>query len=224
MRDAASSSRSASLAFVVAALLAVAGVLFALDRLLPRTWRAEARVLVQAPPEVIHSIASDLRRWPEWAQWDRSRLTTKNQLGAQTTGVGARLRWRSTGPGSSRPVTGSIRIVESDPTRGLSFQSRIEGGPPSRIRLTMSPKHGMTEVAWEDRGEIPGALAALSLDRLQQRLEAHIAEGLARLKALAEAQARTAPAPDAASEPSDGGRAARPPGPFLDAGAQVSAE
>ena len=141
--------------------------------------------MINAPPAAIHRYAGDLQYWPIWAQWDRT-LSPANELSQPSTGVGAWLTWHGHGRKSSDETEGEVRIVESDPNRGVRFEHRMPGGKASRAALLYAVKPGVTEVTWRDEGQLPPIVGGLFLDFFQTRLARHMAEGLTRLKAVVE--------------------------------------
>jgi uncharacterized membrane protein len=169
---------------VLLAVLGVALLLVVIGAILPRNWRVERSIMINAPARAVHDAVSDLEHWSEWAQWDRAALSPRNELGEPRSGAGATLRWH--GQGRSGETTGEVRIVESDPARGVWFEHRLSGAEPSRAALLYAPKPGVTEVTWRDEGELPPIVGGLFLDYFQTRLAEHMNEGLARLKQLVE--------------------------------------
>jgi Polyketide cyclase / dehydrase and lipid transport len=184
------------LQIVILALIAVALLLAGVGALLPRHWRVERSIMINAPPAVIHRWAGDLRHWSRWAQWDQTALAPKNEIGEPSAGVGARLVWY--GRAGSEESQGEVRIVQSDPARGVWFEHRISDGEPSRAELRYAPKPGVTEVIWLDEGQLPPVVGGLFLDYFQTRLAQHMGEGLARLKDLVEHQNPAEPGPSRA--------------------------
>lgn len=177
---------------VVGAIALVALLLTGIGALLPRHWRVERSIMINAPSHTVHRWAADLAYWPRWAQWDERALAPENQLGAPSAGVGATLTWRARA--RSNETTGSVRITESDPERGVWFEHRIGTGEPSFAALLYNPKPGVTEVTWRDEGELSPIVGGFLLDYFQTRLGQHMSEGLARLKQLVE-QAPASPPP-----------------------------
>lgn len=177
---------------VLGATAAVALLLIGIGALLPRQWRVERSIMINAPPQRVHRRVEDLAYWSRWAQWDQGSLAPRNELGVPSSGAGATLTWR--GHGRSRETSGTVRVTRSSPEGGVWFEHRVEGGPASSATLSLSPKPGVTEVTWRDEGELPPIVGGFMLDYFQTRLGEHMSEGLARLKDLVEH-----PPPDAAA-------------------------
>ena len=170
---------------IVIGVLALTGLLLAgLGALLPRRWHVQESVMINAPPAVIHGWVSDLRHWPQWAQWNQADLAPKNQLSAPSTGAGARLTWY--GRGGEKPTSGEVSIIRSEPELGVWFENRTSGGEPSRAEVTYVARPGVTEVIWKDEGQLPPIVGGLFLDLFQKRLSRHMNAGLERLKELVE--------------------------------------
>jgi hypothetical protein len=170
---------------IVIGVLALTGMLLAgLGALLPRRWYVQESVMINAPPAAIHGWVSDLRHWPQWAQWNQADLAPKNQLSAPSTGAGARLTWY--GRGGENPTSGEVHIVRSEPELGVWFENRTSGGEPSRAEVTYVARPGVTEVIWKDEGQLPPIVGGLFLDLFQKRLSRHMNAGLERLKELVE--------------------------------------
>jgi hypothetical protein len=171
---------------VLGSLLAVALLLVGLGLLLPRDWHVEESIMINAPPSSIHVWVNDLRRWPEWAQWNHTALSPTNEVGTPSSGAGARLTWLGRSERGDDPVTGEVYILRSDVALGVWFESRTMGGEPSRASLTYSEMPGVTEVTWRDHGRLPPVVGGLFLDLFQKRLAQHMRAGLGKLKDLVE--------------------------------------
>lgn len=174
------------LQIVLGALIAVALVILGLGALLPRGWHVERSIMIHAPPSAVHAWVSDLRHWPRWAQWNSTALFPQNRVGDPSAGPGATLTWTGTRPGSNEETRGTVRIVESDPARGVAFEIQVQDEPPSSAALRYEPGPGVTLVQWTDRGRLPPVVGGLLLDEYQQRLGRHMEQGLTRLKDLVE--------------------------------------
>ncbi|HKO91308.1 MAG TPA: SRPBCC family protein [Polyangiaceae bacterium] len=205
---------------VVGALLAVGFCIVGLGALLPRDWRVEESILINAPAPVVHAWVGDLQRWPRWAQWNQAALWPKNQVSDPSTGVGATLRWYGRAPSDDELQSGEVRIVRSDPQRGVWFENRIQNHAPSQASVTYSERAGVTQVTWQDRGQLPLIVGGLFRDLFQKRLREHMVSGLERLHDLVGASSNTdRPAPSSGPERPDAGSSAPRTPQLPDAGA-----
>jgi hypothetical protein len=178
---------------VLGVLLLTALLLAGLGALLPRQWRVEQSVMINAPPAAIHAWVNDLQHWPEWAQWNQAELAPKNEISSPSNGPGARLSWYGRGGRSGSPAAGEVRIIKSEPAAGVWFENRTGDGELSHAALTFTPRPGVTEVSWLDEGQLPPIVGGLFLDLFQKRLGQHMKAGLERLKELVELGGRIDP-------------------------------
>lgn len=178
---------------VLGSLLAVALLLVGLGLLLPRRWHVESSIMINAPPAAIHAWVDDLQHWPRWAQWNQTELAPQNRVGTPSSGSGATLTWYGGSPAKNRVTSGEVRILRSDPARGVWFESRTMGGDPSHASVTYYERPGVTEVTWRDEGELPPIVGGLFLDLFQKRLAQHMEAGLEKLKDLVELDGNVPP-------------------------------
>jgi len=152
-----------------------------LGALLSRTWQVEESILINAPAPAVHAWVGDLQRWPRWAQWNQAALWPKNQVSEPSTGVGATLRWYGRAQSGDELQSGEVRILRSDPHQGVWFENRIQNHAPSQTSVTYAERAGVTQVTWQDRGQLPPIVGGLFRDLFQKRLREHMRTGLERL-------------------------------------------
>lgn len=183
---------------IAIALVALVGLLVLVGLALPRRWRVEQSITIDAPPERIHPFLNDLRRWQEWAVWTRAMdPQVRNTYGGAQDGVGATWAWL--GPTMGR---GRMEIVASDAREGLTIDEAIEADEVNaRTTFTFSPVGGATRVTWVDEGTLPPVMGGYFRGMIERMLAEHFGQGLQRLKQLVEAQpppvARPPPPPPA---------------------------
>lgn len=167
-----------------AIVLVLAGA--AVGAALPRTWRVEQRVTIAAPPERIHPLVEDLKRWQEWTVWTKARdPALRNIYEGEASGVGARWTWM--GPKMGQ---GTLEIVEASTETGVTLAQAIESSNPnSRATIRYVRTAEGTEVIWVDEGTLPVLVGGLFRNVVEERLGAALAESLAKLKSVAEAPA-----------------------------------
>jgi hypothetical protein len=180
------------LQIVIGVVVLVTLLILGVGALLPRRWRVEQSILINAPAASVHAWVSDLRRWPRWAQWNQAELWPRDQVGDPSIGTGASLHWYGRANGAGEVSSGDVRITKSEQNAGVWFENRTgNSSEPSHASVTYVEHPGVTLVTWEDRGSLPRIVGGLFLDEFQKRLAEHMATGLERLKDLVEIGDRT---------------------------------
>lgn len=150
----------------------------------PRAWRVEQSVTIAAPPERIHAFVDDLKRWQEWSVWTKALdPSVRHIYEGQPSGVGARWTWL--GPKMGQ---GTVEIVESSPALGLGLSQAIESPTPNaRATLRYAREGNQTRVTWVDEGTLPVVVGGFFRGVVEERLAAHLATSLGKLKGVVEA-------------------------------------
>jgi hypothetical protein len=192
---------------ILKALLYAVGALIALLVLvglfLPRSAHVERSIETSADAATVYALADGFARFNEWSPWASIDPATKYAYSGPQHGVGARLEWTSDNPDVGN---GSQEIVAAEP--GQRVTSRLVFGEqtPATMNLTLAPVAAGTQITWSfdaDFGwNLLGRYFGLMFDRY---IGADFERGLARLKAVAEADAAraTTPAPAATDQPAD---------------------
>ncbi|MDP1829695.1 MAG: SRPBCC family protein [Archangium sp.] len=167
------------------ALVALIVLTLAVGLVLPRTWRVERHVVINATPARIHPLLFDLKRWQEWSVWTRALdPMLRNTYEGPQDGVGAKWMWL--GPTMGR---GQIVITASDPLRGVELDESIESEVVNaRASLAFTAEGDATRVTWVDEGTLPPVVGGFFRGTVEDRLGAHFATSLEKLKAVVEAQ------------------------------------
>lgn len=170
------------------ALVALIVLTLGVGLVLPRTWRVERHVVINAAPARIHPLLFDLKRWQEWSVWTRAMdPLLRNTYEGPQDGVGAKWLWL--GPTMGR---GQLVITASDPLRGIELDESIESEVVNaKASLAFSAEGGATRVTWVDEGTLPLIVGGFFGGTVEDRLGAHFATSLEKLKAVVEAQAPT---------------------------------
>lgn len=118
---------------------------------LPRQFRVERTIVIQAPPEQIHPLVNRFEEWPTWTAWNKERYPDMQvSLSGPKEGVGSRYHWTGTESG-----TGDIEITTSEPTRGIEYALSFENGEMlSTGAIAYSPEGSNTKVAWHAAGDL----------------------------------------------------------------------
>jgi hypothetical protein len=162
---------------------------------LPGGWTVERQVEIAARPQTIAAAIVDLRRWSEWAAWNRERDPEAEwRFFGADSGVGAKMAW--TGPKMGRGLL-EITAVEPDAIR---YRMAMEGslaleeegatmadGSPAMGSFRLEPAGEATRLTWRDEGTMEGSvLLRLVVPQLEKMLGEHFEVGLTKLKGVAE--------------------------------------
>lgn len=178
---------------ILLAFGAILVVLLAVGFLLPRQVHVERSATIDAPPGVVFANVDDLRRWEAWTPWGKDRDPTVAMTYSEpTAGKGAWFAWTSEDLGSGKLEIVDSRAPESIDMR-LSFAD--DPGEPAKCGFTFAADSGgKTNVTWHFDADMgawpPGRYFGLFMDKL---LGGDYEQGLANLKRIAEAQAKTQP-------------------------------
>src|SRR5689334_10686509 len=111
----------------------------------PDELRVQRSTTVNAPPEKIHSLIEDFRRWPAWSPYEHKDPQMKRTFGGPERGRGATYAW----DGNKDVGSGRMEILESSPSKvaiKLDFLKPFEGH--NTAQFTMVGNGATTEVTW----------------------------------------------------------------------------
>lgn len=168
-------------------LLAALALLLIYAATRPDTFRVERTLSIQAPPERVFALISDLKRFNTWNPYEKKDPALKGRYGATTAGVGAQYGWEGDKVG-----TGSMEITQVQaPQRvamKLDFVKPFEAH--NQVEFSLQPQGGATpatQVTWAMHGpanylsKLMGVV--INMDRMVGK---DFEDGLNNLKALAE--------------------------------------
>ena len=170
-------------ALIVAAVLVLGVLAFATTK--PDTFTVQRSATIKAPPEKIHAVLNDFKRWPEWSPWEKLDPSMKRTLGGAASGQGATYAWE----GNSKVGAGRMEILQTVPAAKVSmkldFVRPFEGH--NTADFTLAPKAGGTEVTWAMAGPTPFISKLMQVFvNMDTMIGTDFEEGLANLKTLAE--------------------------------------
>jgi uncharacterized protein YndB with AHSA1/START domain len=181
------------------AAIALIGLALAVGLFLPEAAHVERTVTTSASPDSVYRIVNGFRRFNEWSPWFDLDPQARYVYTGPETGVGARMAWTS----DKRDVgSGSQEILAVDP--GRMVKTRLDFGSEglATSTLTIEPEGPGSRLTWafdtSFSGNFLGRYFGLMFDKFIGR---DYEKGLARLKALAEAEPAAPPS------------AIQPPGP-----------
>jgi hypothetical protein len=97
-----------------------------------------ATIQIDAPPEAVWAVLTDLGRYPEW-----------NPLFREASGqvaAGNRIKLRSVHPANGRLMTVQPKITVADPGAELSWVASLPGIISGEHRFTLTPADGGTRL------------------------------------------------------------------------------
>lgn len=166
----------------VGVLIALVVVLAALK---PRTFRIQRSIRIDAAPDRVFPLISDLYNWARWAPQDREDSSMKRTYSGSAIGAGAVSDW--TGSGSSG--RGRMLITESEPLQRITVQ--VDWVKPFVTRnvneFVLQAEENSTKVTWTMNG--PNLLIMrltgifVNMDRMMGK---HFEAGLANMKEVTE--------------------------------------
>ncbi len=118
----------------------------------PKSFSTSRSVSIEASPEVIFPLVSNLSEWSNWSPWEHRDSTMVITLTSQTIGTGAEMRWTSEVMGD-----GSMRITETVANEKVSTALAFsDWDNESYSDLILKPQDGRTEVIWTmEAGALP---------------------------------------------------------------------
>lgn len=107
------------------------------------------QIEVNASPEKVHELVSDLNNWPKWSPWTTLDPTIKTTIGDKSSGVGASQSWKG------ESGAGKLTFTQSSLEKGIVYDLNFEGDPATYISgMTYEEKDGKTLVVWYMKGEM----------------------------------------------------------------------
>lgn len=132
-------------------LLALVALLLLIGLFLPRHYRVERSVEINAASEAVFADLSNLRHWPEWTVWnEKMDPTVQFTYGTPDSGEGATYQW--TGQKVGR---GSLKLTQANPTNGIAYDLNFENGKfLSNGGISLSPTASGVRVVWVNEGDL----------------------------------------------------------------------
>jgi hypothetical protein len=153
-------------------------------------WRAEANIVVRAPPEALFPHVGDLSRWGGWTYLNGATdPSAKWSFLGPGPGVGQTMVWEGAQMGKGR-----LELRSASPSEGIRYVSEVEGfAGDGEIRFSAVPEG--TRVTWVDRGDVGWNLPSRwFVPMIEKTLTPEFEKALTRLKSLVENTRPTGPA------------------------------
>ena len=196
--DAGGSGSPRRRAVGVGGIVGVMGLALIVLLFLPRNYRIQREIRIEAPPAIVFEQVVDLRKNPAWSPWVAADPGMQISYGPITRGVGASSSWTSSNAGR-----GSVRVeVAEAPTRIQNALGFGDLGTGEGVWTFEPVQEGETQVTWTLTAHAPGLLGGLFAVMADTMVGPSFEDGLSRLKQVAESgSSGEATAPDSAPDP-----------------------
>jgi uncharacterized protein YndB with AHSA1/START domain len=178
--------KTAAITILVLLVVGVAAVLaYAATR--PDMFRVQRSATINAPPERIFALITDLRGWQAWSPYEKRDPEMKRTHGGAERGKGATYAW----DGNRNVGAGRMEIVDVSPPSKvvikLDFLRPFEAN--NTAEFTIEPKGTASNVTWAMYGPnlFIGKLMGLFIN-MDRMIGKDFDDGLANLKAVAESR------------------------------------
>lgn len=176
---------------LVLGLLGLVVALGAVGLLLPGSAKVERSILIERPPAAVFAVVNDFSQFNSWSPWYGIDPAAKYTLSGPQTGVGATLAWA----GNADVGSGTQRIIASVPDSRVDCALAFDGWGEATASFVLEPEGSGTRIRWSYESE-------LGLNPLLRWMGLFMdgwvggdyEKGLAKLKALLEAQPSAAAA------------------------------
>jgi hypothetical protein len=153
----------------------------------PNTFEVRRAQSIQSPADRIFPLIGDFHNWASWSPFEKLDPTMAKTFSGAPSGKGAIYSWA----GNSKAGQGRMEIVEAAaPSRvriKLDFLKPFEGH--NTTEFTLEANGPATHVTWAMYGPAPFMMKVMSIFfSTDKMLGKEFAEGLANLKAIAEAR------------------------------------
>lgn len=163
-------------------------ILFIVAALRPPEFQVERSATIAASPAIVFDQVNDLKKYQAWNPWSRLEPTAEHTFSGPPAGVGASLAWAGKKIGAGR-----LTIAESRP--GELIKMRLEFIKPfaanHTAEFTLRAEGGQTLISWSMSGVNNCMFRVMGLFfNMDKVVGKQFEDGLANLRALAEAAAR----------------------------------
>jgi hypothetical protein len=167
----------------IAAVLLTA--LLAYAATLPDTFRVERAVSVNAAPEKIFPLISDLRGWNAWSPYEKKDPAMHKRYSGAASGKGAAMEWE----GNKDVGKGRLEITDAVPSAKVAMRLHMLAPMEAEndVQFTLNRQGDATAVTWAMQGAMPyvSKLVSVFID-MDAMIGKDFEAGLASLKNLAE--------------------------------------
>jgi carbon monoxide dehydrogenase subunit G len=166
---------------IVLAVIVLSVLVFGVGSFLPKDFRVERSIEIDAAPEVVFDHVNSLKKWNAWSPWMARDPSIQNTYAGPESGVGATVTWTSEESGN-----GSQTITKSE--RPWRIETALDFGEMGQPNADWSfdPSGAGTEVTWGLSGTASGPLGGIFAKMMDGWVGKDYEDGLRRLKQVIE--------------------------------------
>jgi hypothetical protein len=166
-----------ALKLTVLIVLALVVIVLGIGAFLPKDFRVERSIEIDASPDVVFDQVNSLRKWDAWSPWIARDPSIENTFAGPEAGVGATVTWTSEKSGDGKQT---ITLSER-PTR---IETKLDFGAMGQPNAdwTFDPSGDGVRVTWGLSGTAAGPLGGYFAKMMDGWVGADYEDGLARLK------------------------------------------
>lgn len=113
--------------------------------LLPSSTRVSRFIVIDSDIESVFAMVNNHREFNKWSPWARRDPNTRYEFSGPESGVGAKMRWRSTNRKVGR---GSREIVESMQNERVDIKLRFGRRGAAKASYFLVKEDGATKLTW----------------------------------------------------------------------------
>lgn len=169
--------------FIVLILALTALLIYAATK--PDAYSVSRSLLINAPADKLHAIINTPREFERWSPYSPKDPQMKNTYSGPASGVGARNDF----VGNSQVGAGSVEIVRSSAPSEVAMQLTMlkPFAAQNEVIYSLVPQGSATQVTWAMTAKQPYFAKIIGIFiNMDNMVGKDFADGLARLKALAE--------------------------------------
>ena len=171
------------LKWLVIAVVVIIALLFAVSFVLPSKAHVERSTTIAVSADTVFAHVNDLKKWTTWSPWNLRDPEMKVRYEGPASGAGQKSIWESKSQGNgSQLITASIA--------GSSVETLLDFGDEGKATSfwRFSGAGDSTRVTWGMDVELDSPVQRLFGVLMEAMIGPDYEEGLANLKAIAEAQ------------------------------------
>ena len=173
-------------------VIALVAVLLVVIATRPADFRIERSATIAAPPEVVFAQIGDLHRWERWNPFEKGDASMRKTFEGSPAGVGSAYHYVSDNAGEGR-----MTLTDLQPHQRIGVRAEFikPFAATNQVEFTLKPVPQGVTVTWAMSGRNPFLGKAISLFvNMDRMVGGQFEQGLADLKRLSEAEARSATA------------------------------